>query len=66
MNRKVISITWSLQGRSLLFVVQCWFVLLAEAESKGLLCTVPWNELYAQRSSTYHANTRKAKQKSFA
>ena len=65
MNRKVISITWRLLGGSLLSAVQCWFVLLAESESRGMLCAEPWDEFYAQRDSTCHANTRKAKQKCF-
>lgn len=34
-NRKVISITWSLPSGSLFSAVEYWFVLLAEAERKG-------------------------------
>lgn len=66
MDRKVISIAWSLAAGSLLSAVQCWFVLLSEAESRGTLCAVPWDEFYAQRGSICYANTRKDKQKSFA
>lgn len=66
MNWKGISITWSLLRASLLSPLQCWFVLLAEAESSGMLCAVSWDEFYAERGSTCHANTRKLKPKSFA
>lgn len=59
MNRKVISITW-LPGGSLLSAGQCWFLLLAEAESRGMLCVVPQDEFCAQRGNNCHENTRKA------
>lgn len=66
MNKKVISITWCLLGGSLSSAVQRWFVLLAEAESKGMLQVALWDEFYAPIGSICHANMRKNKQKYFS